>query len=73
MPKHASSDNGVIDKRPAAVTRRVDVADGITAVNVAHGNRLLLAMRGGGHNGPGTFVLWCRSARQGQPMNEAGP
>jgi hypothetical protein len=56
MPKHASSDNGVIDKRPAAVTRRVDVADVITAVNVAHENRLLLAMRGGGHNGPGTLV-----------------
>ena len=56
MPKHASFDNGMIDKRPLAVARRVDVADVITAVNFARENRLLLAMRGGGHNGPGTFV-----------------
>jgi hypothetical protein len=70
MPKHASSDNGMIDKRPLAVARRVDVADVITAVNFARENRLLLAMRGGGHNGPGTFVPLTRAAHErGRAVN----
>jgi FAD/FMN-containing dehydrogenase len=45
--------NGMIDKRPKMIARCVDVADIITAVNFAREQRLLLAVRGGGHNGPG--------------------
>jgi FAD/FMN-containing dehydrogenase len=45
--------NGMIDKRPKMIARCVDVADVITAVNFAREQRLLLAVRGGGHNGPG--------------------
>jgi FAD/FMN-containing dehydrogenase len=55
-PDHAEACklyNAMIDKRPLAIARCVDVADVITAVNFARENRLLLALRGGGHNGPG--------------------
>ena len=45
--------NGMIDKRPLAIARCVDVTDVIAAVNFARDNRLPLAIRGGGHNGPG--------------------
>jgi FAD/FMN-containing dehydrogenase len=45
--------NGMIDKRPRLIARCVDVADVITCVNVAREQRLLLAVRGGGHSGPG--------------------
>jgi FAD binding domain-containing protein/berberine-like enzyme len=45
--------NGMIDKRPALIARCVDVADVIAAVNHAREKGLLLAIRGGGHNGPG--------------------
>src|ERR1700741_744232 len=45
--------NGMIDKRPRVIARCADVADVITAVNFGHGNNLLIAIRGGGHNGPG--------------------
>jgi hypothetical protein len=45
--------NGMIDKRPRLIARCVDVADIITAVNFARDHGLLLAIRGGGHNGPG--------------------
>jgi FAD/FMN-containing dehydrogenase len=45
--------NGMIDKRPRVIARCVDVADVITAVNFAREQGLLLAIRGGGHNGPG--------------------
>ena len=45
--------NGMIDKRPRLIARCVDVADVITAVNFARDEGLLLAIRGGGHNGPG--------------------
>src|SRR5262245_45041845 len=45
--------NGMIDKRPRLIARAVDVADVITAVNIAHEQNLLVAIRGGGHNGPG--------------------
>jgi len=45
--------NGMIDKRPRVIARCVDVADVITAVNYARDQGLLLAIRGGGHNGPG--------------------
>lgn len=45
--------NGMIDKRPRLIARCVDVADVITAVNFGREAGLLIAIRGGGHNGPG--------------------
>src|SRR6187401_1012353 len=45
--------NGMIDKRPRLIARAVDAADVIVAVNFAREQGLLLAIRGGGHNGPG--------------------
>lgn len=45
--------NGMIDKRPALIARCVDVADVIAAVNFAREQEITLAVRGGGHNGPG--------------------
>ena len=45
--------NGMIDKRPALIARCADVADVIAAVQYGRENRLLTAIRGGGHNGPG--------------------
>src|SRR6266568_6393039 len=43
----------MIDKRPLLIARCVDVADVIAAVNFGRDNDLLVAIRGGGHNGPG--------------------
>ncbi|HEX5498905.1 MAG TPA: hypothetical protein VFX03_06755, partial [Thermomicrobiales bacterium] len=43
--------NAMIDKRPALIAQCVDVADVIAAVNFARDNGVLLAVRGGGHNG----------------------
>lgn len=45
--------NGMIDKRPRMIARCADVADVMTSVNFARDNGLLLAIRGGGHNGAG--------------------
>jgi hypothetical protein len=45
--------NGMIDKRPRAIARCADVADVIAAVRAAREDDLLLAIRGGGHNGAG--------------------
>jgi hypothetical protein len=45
--------NGMIDKRPLMIARCVDVADVIAAVNFGRDNELLIAIRGGAHNGPG--------------------
>jgi FAD/FMN-containing dehydrogenase len=45
--------NGMIDKRPRMIARCADVADVISAVNFGRDNNLLIAIRGGGHNGPG--------------------
>jgi FAD/FMN-containing dehydrogenase len=45
--------NAMIDKHPALIARCADVADVITAVNFGRDNRLPVAIRGGGHNGPG--------------------
>ncbi len=45
--------NGMINRHPALIARCVDVADVIAAVNFARDQRLTLAVRGGGHNGPG--------------------
>jgi hypothetical protein len=48
--------NGMIDRRPALIARCVDVADVVAGVNFAREKKLLLAVRGGGHNGPGLGV-----------------
>ncbi|MFD3003329.1 FAD-binding oxidoreductase [Pontibacter toksunensis] len=45
--------NGMIDKHPNLIARCVDEADVIAAVNFARENNLLVAVRGGGHNGAG--------------------
>ncbi len=45
--------NAMIDKYPALIARCVDVADVISAVNFGRENNLTVAVRGGGHNGPG--------------------
>src|SRR5712672_1142467 len=45
--------NGMIDKSPVMIARCTDVADVVTAVNFAKQNDLQVAIRGGGHNGPG--------------------
>jgi hypothetical protein len=45
--------NGMIDRRPYLIARCVDVADVIAAVNFGREQGLFVAIRGGGHNGPG--------------------
>jgi FAD/FMN-containing dehydrogenase len=45
--------NGMIDKRPRLIARCVDVADVMAAVGYGRENGLLIAIRGGGHNGAG--------------------
>jgi hypothetical protein len=45
--------NGMIDKRPGMFVKCMDVADVILAVNFGRENNLLVAIRGGGHNGGG--------------------
>lgn len=48
--------NAMIDKRPRLIARCADVADVIASVNFAHQHGLLLAVRGGAHNGAGLGV-----------------
>ena len=45
--------NAMIDKRPALIVRPVDADDVSAAVRFAGDHDLLLAVRGGGHNGAG--------------------
>jgi FAD/FMN-containing dehydrogenase len=45
--------NGMIDKSPVMIASCTDVADVVTAVNFARESDLRVAIRGGGHNGPG--------------------
>src|ERR1700692_2958674 len=45
--------NGMIDKRPLLIARCADTADVIASVNFGRDNKLPVAIRGGGHNGPG--------------------
>ena len=42
--------NGMIDRRPRLITRPVDVADVMAAVNFAREEGPILSVRGGGHN-----------------------
>src|SRR5499427_859566 len=48
--------NGMIDRRPRLVARCADVADVITAVNFAREQKMLVSVRGGGHNAAGLGV-----------------
>ncbi|MFD2247793.1 FAD-binding oxidoreductase [Pontibacter ruber] len=48
--------NAMIDKHPGLIARCEDVADVIQAVNYARENNLLVAIRGGGHNGAGLGI-----------------
>ncbi len=48
--------NGMIDKRPGLIARCTGSADVIAAVNFARIHRLLLAVRGGGHNVAGNAL-----------------
>lgn len=45
--------NGMIDRRPLLIARCADAGDIIAAVNFARDSRMPVAVRGGGHNGPG--------------------
>ena len=45
--------NGMINKRPALIVRCTDVNDVVSAVNFGRNNQMTVAIRGGGHNGPG--------------------
>jgi len=48
--------NAMIDKRPRLIARCVDVADVILCVNFARENKVLLSIRGGGHNAGGLGI-----------------
>ena len=48
--------NGMIDRRPRLIARCTDVADVIAAVNFGRNNKLLISIRGGGHNAGGLGV-----------------
>ncbi len=45
--------NGMIDKHPGLFAMCVDIADVMASVNFGRDNNLLVAIRGGGHNGGG--------------------
>ncbi|HET8809062.1 MAG TPA: FAD-binding oxidoreductase [Flavobacteriaceae bacterium] len=45
--------NAMIDKRPGFIAQCENVADVIASVDFARENKLLLAIRGGGHSAPG--------------------
>ncbi len=49
--------NAMIDKRPAAIVRCADAADVMEAVDFVRDNGLELAVRGGGHSGPGLCLV----------------
>jgi FAD/FMN-containing dehydrogenase len=48
--------NAMIDKRPRLIARCADVADVIHCVNFARTNKMLLAVRAGGHNAGGLGI-----------------
>jgi FAD/FMN-containing dehydrogenase len=48
--------NAMIDRRPRLIARCADVADVMAAVNFGRDQKLLIAIRGGGHNAGGLGV-----------------
>jgi hypothetical protein len=48
--------NGMIDKRPAMTAKCVDVTDVMSAVNFGKENKMLVSVRGGGHNAGGLGI-----------------
>jgi len=48
--------NGMVDRRPALIVRCSGVADVIAAVRFARTHKILISVRGGGHNAPGSAV-----------------
>ena len=48
--------NGMIDKRPALIARCKNVTDVVNAVSFGRTHQMTVAIRGGGHNGPGFGV-----------------
>ncbi len=48
--------NAMIDKSPLAIAKCNDVADVIACVNFGRENNLVIAIRGGGHNGGGLGI-----------------
>lgn len=48
--------NAMISKRPKLIAQCTDVSDVIASVNFAREHQLLLAVRGGGHNGGGLGI-----------------
>src|SRR5689334_20892525 len=48
--------NAMIQKRPRLIARCVDVADVIQCVNFARDNKMLVSIRGGGHNAGGLGI-----------------
>ena len=48
--------NGMVDKYPALIAKVADVADVIRAVNFARENKLLVSVRGSGHNVAGSAI-----------------
>ena len=49
--------NGMIDKKPRLIVRVSDVADVITSVKFCSDNNVSIAIRSGGHNGPGLSTV----------------
>lgn len=45
--------NGMIDKKPRLIVQVADVADVMAAVKFGAANKISIAVRSGGHNGPG--------------------
>jgi FAD/FMN-containing dehydrogenase len=62
LPDHANYNesrkvyNGMIDKQPGMIVKCVDAADVMSCVNFGRDNDLLIAVRGGGHNGGGLGI-----------------
>ena len=62
MPDSATYDesrkvyNAMIDKKPGMIVKCLDVADVIACVNFGRENDMLVAVRGGGHNGGGLGI-----------------
>ena len=58
--------NAMIDKSPALIVQAHTVADVVAGVNAAREQQLLLAVRGGGHNGGGlgtATTAWSSTSR----------